>query len=162
MNILQYTLTTTGNLNNLFKLCQQNVNLDLDSEISESMSINSKNIQSDKENFIITQQQPISIFKTLTGQNKFDLTCQYYGQLDNLFDFLTDNIFDISTAIQPGMILKINNYLKGNEKNKTEIIKNRLIFCNQEIENVLSEYVLGTEDNKIITTEDGQELEIDL
>ena len=51
------------------------------------------------------------------GQNIFDVTLQYYGDIEALFDFLNDNDFDTSTKLSGGLNVEIT------ETN----IKNRII-----------------------------------
>jgi hypothetical protein len=130
-NIFDIVVAETGNINNLFQILSNNL-LNPDDIIKSGQQINIPQTETEKETFIITSNPEVKKeYYTQFQQNIFDLTCQYYGDISFLFDFIADNTFDLTSIMQTGQKIILHNANKGNEKVKKFIILNRLIFTNQ-------------------------------
>ena len=147
---------STGNINNLFIILNEN-EINVDSELTAGQEIVIPSTSNNIENFIISSfqnLQQVTNYIIKTGQTIFDLTLQFFGDIEQLFKFNFDNSFDISTILISGQNVIINNFQLGNESVKKFVNLNNLILCNS-IE-ISSLQYLETESGVIITTEDGQ------
>ena len=147
---------STGNINNLFIILNEN-EINVDSELTAGQEIVIPSTSNNIENFIISSfqnLQQVTNYIIKTGQTIFDLTLQFFGDIEQLFKFNFDNSFDISTILISGQNFIINNFQLGNESVKKFVNLNNLILCNS-IE-ISSLQYLETESGVIITTEDGQ------
>jgi hypothetical protein len=158
-NIFDVTISETGNINNLFKILSEN-KINVDSQLISGQVISIPTTENIIEKFIIStiqNYQNITEYLIKSGQNIFDLSCQFFGNISYIFKLLTDSGLNISNQIGSGQKVIINNFETGNETVKKYVILNRLIFCNGS-SNIYSSQFLETENEIIITTGDGQSI----
>ena len=130
-NIFDVIVSQTGNLNNLFPVLNDN-NLNVDDIIQSGQTILIPKVETTKETFILTSNTSKAQDNYIQSQqNIYDLTCQYYGDISFLFDFINDNTFDFDTILQTGQKVILHNANKGNEKIKKEVNLRHLVFANQ-------------------------------
>ena len=75
----------------------------------------------------------MSKYRTLEGQNIFDVVLQNFGSLDNLAEVLIDNpLLNLDTNLFSGQILEINSINKGNLDIKNHYIRQDFKTNNQD------------------------------
>lgn len=130
-NIFDIVVSETKNINNLFPILFKN-NLNVDDIVQSGQNIDIPKIATNNETFIITTNNTLlNDYYIQSQQNIYDLTCQHYGDMSFLFDFINDNSFDFDTILQTGQKIILHNANKGNEKIKKDVNLRHLVFANQ-------------------------------
>jgi hypothetical protein len=135
----------TGDINNLFAFLDVN-SFSIDTEIYSGQEYFLPLNINKKENYIISTYYVETLKNTkqvFQGQNIFDVTCQYFGDISYLFTVIGDNNLSISDDISEGQLLLINNKNAGNEKIKKRVIKEGWIFNNYQSQNINTTVILG-------------------
>jgi hypothetical protein len=148
-SLLQYIVTTTGNINNLFAS-----DLPIDSYIYNGQVVKLKPYTDIKESYIETSY-PIP--KTLpyivnVNQGVFDMTMQCFGDISYLFNLAQNANVDIDSDLHSNMLLNVDTYKVGNN-----IIKSKnIIFANVDNSNLYVEdisYFVDGEGNYFVDGE---------
>jgi hypothetical protein len=67
----------------------------------------------------------------LPGQNLIDIAMQYYGSAEAVVELCIDNQLDIGTAIQPGLVLVVNEAYVVNKRLVQYYKDNQIIVASE-------------------------------
>jgi len=144
-NIFDLCINATGSINNMNEFLLVN-NFSIDYTVNSGVEYVSLQSIKAKDEFIVTTNYKKindNYYLVYDNQNLFDITCMYYGDISYLFTVLNDNGLSVSDRLESGMKILINNNNLGNEAIKKNVIKNNIVFCNNQSSNV-SDILLGS------------------
>jgi hypothetical protein len=147
-NIYDVCVSGTGDINNLFGLTRLN-KIDIDFTAASGQELIKPTEIQKRENYITTTNytETLKNFKQIfDGQNIFDITCMYFGDISYLFTPVSDNSISISDRLVSGNYLLINNRNVGNESIKNMVVNGNLIFNNYQTQSV-QEVTIGDYNN---------------